>query len=216
MLKDLLFHKTLKGTITMPRFNILSSLFLLLILTLLLTGCQMLSPRATESEEVVATQEDGLPEWLLPAHHKAEDATKEEIDELFALRAQDDKDDKDDLDLEAQDTEPETVTETQEPEKKSIPETKPDPTAANSDSNNDQLSASEKNEINQAKEVLRNIEKSFKNADSEEKTRLAQQYNHLIKTLNEKYGIVYDNKLEDGEWWQLDRDTAPTFKHDVN
>jgi len=181
----------------------------------LFNGCTMSDPQESEPEQDDLTASgDKLPQWLLWEHQSNENNDSETDSEIILAETHDDEDETESVSKPITDPEPEP--ETTSPTDEPSPVKEQDPEPENEDSDSDELSPSEKRNINKAKETLREIEKEYRTASSEERVELATRYNHIINKLEDEYGIILDNKLEEAEWWKLDRDSSPSFRHEVH
>ena len=191
----------------------------MILLFALFNGCTMSSPEdSTPEQEDLTIPEDKLPRWLLWDHQSTENNDLEidlEIDNENILVETNNDEDKTESVSEPF-TDPEPDPEIDSHADKPTPDKQQDPVPENEDSDSVELSPSEKREINRAKEALKEIEKDYRTASSEEKVELASRYNYIINQLKSKYGITHDHKLDETEWWKLDRDASSSFQHEVH
>jgi len=180
----------------------------------LFNGCTMSAPQESAPEQDDLTiPDDKLPQWLLLEHQSTENNDSETDNEIILTETKNDEDKTESVNETITDSEPEP--ETTSPTDEPSPDKRQDPEHENEDSDSDELSPSEKRNIDKAKEALREIEKEYRTAGSEERVELATRYNHIINKLKDEYGIILENKLEEAEWWKLDRDSSPSFRHEV-
>ena len=180
----------------------------------LFNGCTMSAPQESAPEQDDLTvPDDKLPQWLLLEHQSTENNDSETDNEIILAETNNDEDETESVSETI--TDPEPDPETTSPTDKPTPDKQQDPEPENEDSDSDELSPSEKREINKAKEALKEIEKEYKTASSEERGELANRYNHIINKLRTDYGIIHENKLDETEWWKLDRDSSSPFQYEV-
>ena len=80
----------------MPKFKGLPGLAAILLLSLLLAGCNLLPFTAAEpEEEETVVEEEGLPEWLLSEHRGARSAEAAEDDDALLPKDEDDEEESD-------------------------------------------------------------------------------------------------------------------------
>lgn len=186
----------------------------IILIFALFNGCTMLDPQESQPEQDDLTApDDKLPQWLLLEHQSTENNYSEKDNKIILAETYNDEDETESVSetITDPDPEPETTSPSDEPSS----DKKQDPEPKNEDSDSDDLSPSEKGKINKAKEALREIEKEYRTASSETRVELATRYNHIINKLKNEYGIILENKLEEAEWWKLDRDSSPSFRHEV-
>lgn len=186
----------------------------LLFLIALSSSCATPDPLETESGQVeLITSDDKIPRWLLLDHYRNENSDFEADYDTILVETNNDVDETEGFREAITNLEP--TPEDTSPADKPTPEKKQDPITENENLNSDELSPSEIREINKAKEALREIEKEYRTASSEEKMDLEKRYNHIINKLKTEYGIIHENNLEKAEWWKLDRDSSSSFRHEV-
>jgi len=196
-------------------FNWIFAIVIILFFALFMfNGCTMSDPQESEPEKDDLTiPDDKLPQWLLLEHQSTENNDSKTDNEIILAETNNNEDKTESVSAPITDPEPEP--ETTSPTDEPSPDKKQDPEPDNEDSDSDELSPSEKRKINKAKDALREIEKEYRSASNEERVELATRYNHIINKLKNEYGIIHENKLEEAEWWKLDRDSSPSFQHEV-
>lgn len=189
----------------MKSVNIFIYILILILHIAFLSSCIM--PDLQEAEPLKTDQSfsDNIPRWLLLEHLSIE---------RIEIETGHDEDETEDFNDEI--IEPEPNSEATSHSEQPAPVKQQNPLPENEDSTNGELSFSEKREIDRAKETLRKIEEKYKTATNEEKVELATRYSQIIKQLNTKYDIVYENKLEKAQWWKIGKDPDPSFHHEVD